>query len=135
MANTIDSKNIDELAGAVYFVVGRGTEGGSSSAYHLSVAGLTDKQWGEVGKVASNSGYSIGTIQVDLGQAGRWPLGETEGRKLKPGEKTYVDSIIDQASTYANGHGLKFTKDTDALRSDLLSHGNGKEGRTSINFT
>jgi hypothetical protein len=126
MENTIDTNNPDALGGAVYFVVGRGTEGGASDSYRLSVAGVTSKSWGDVSAVASNSGYSLGAIQVDLGQAGTLPLGTTENRKLKPGEKTYVDAIIDESSAYANAHGLKFTKDTDQLRSQLLSHGNGE---------
>lgn len=73
-----DTRNPDALAGAVYFIVGRGTEGGPAS-YRLSVAGVNDRSWGDVSSVAANSGYSIGTIQVDLGQRGTWPLGQTSG--------------------------------------------------------
>ena len=36
----IDTHDVDSLAGATYFVVGRGTEGGPSS-YHLSITGVT----------------------------------------------------------------------------------------------
>jgi hypothetical protein len=57
----IDTRNLDALAGAVYFTVGRGTEGGSAS-YRLSVAGVDRSEWGQPGAVAANSGYSIGTI-------------------------------------------------------------------------
>src|ERR1700756_1550837 len=135
--SNINASNRTTLAGAVYFVVGRGTEGGSSS-YHLSIAGITagacDRGWGDASNVKENSGYSIGTIQVDLGQRGNWPLGATENRPLKRGEKTYVDAVIDQASAYANEHGLRFTVDLDQLRSDLLSHGDGKNNRSTIGF-
>ena len=83
-----DTHNIDALAGAMYFIVGRATEGGPSP-YHLTIAGITyrgkEPNWGKVEKVAANSGYSIGTIQVDLWQRGTWPLGATESAPLKPG--------------------------------------------------
>lgn len=88
MKDNIDSRDLDALAGAMYFTVGRGTEGGSVS-YHLSIAGINDHEWGNAQVVAQNSGYSIGAIQVDLGQRGTWPLGATQGRTLKPGEQTY----------------------------------------------
>lgn len=54
-----DSDNTDSqaLSGAMYFIVGRGTEGGSAS-YRLSVAGVTDAHWGEASHVKANSGYS-----------------------------------------------------------------------------
>ncbi len=134
---TPNTHDIDSLAGATYFVVGRGTEGGPSS-YHLAIAGVSsgtsDPNWGKVDKVAANSGYSLGTIQVDLGQRGTWALGATDGATLKPGETTYVDSIIDQASKYAKDHDLKFTSNTAQLRTDLLTHGDGDRGRTSLTF-
>ncbi|WP_226468470.1 peptidoglycan-binding protein [Luteimonas panaciterrae] len=120
----IDTRNLDATAGAVYFTVGRGTEGGSAS-YRLSVAGVSGNEWGTVSAVAANSGYSIGTIQVDLGQRGTWPLGAIRDRPLNPGETTYVDAIIGQASAYARQHGLRFTDDQAQLRADLLSHGDG----------
>lgn len=120
----IDTRNLDATAGAVYFTVGRGTEGGSAS-YRLSVAGVSGNEWGTVSAVAANSGYSIGTIQVDLGQRGTWPLGAIRDRPLNPGETTYVDAIIGQASAYARQHGLSFPSDTTQLRADLLSHGDG----------
>jgi Putative peptidoglycan binding domain len=132
MAN-IDIEDPIQRAGAVYFVVGRGTEGGSNP-YRLTV--VADR-WGDVGSVYDNSGYSIGTIQVDLGQRGRWPLGAVSGRALLPGETTYVDGIIGQAAAYAQAHNLPFPTDEDelaTLRSDLLTHGNGKDGRSSITF-
>lgn len=97
----IDTTNIDALSGAVFFSVGRGTEGGSAS-YRLSVAGVTTTEWGQVAKVAANSGYSMGTIQVDFGQRGTWPVGAIAGRDLRPGEKTYVDAVIEQASAYSD---------------------------------
>ncbi len=91
----------DDLAGAIYFVVGQGTEGGSSS-YHLSIAGMTidgnEPRWGNQSKVAGDSGYSIGAIQVDLGKRGTWPLGARDNRALELGEGAYVDSIISAAS-------------------------------------
>lgn len=137
MPNNIDTRNLDATAGAVFFAVGRGTEGGGSS-YHLSIAGVTEglrePRWGTVSAVRDNSGYSLGTIQVDFGQRGTWPLGATEGRRLKPGETTYVDGVIDQASAYAKAHGLPFTHDRADLRADLLSHGNGEGERSSIRF-
>jgi hypothetical protein len=132
--NTHDA---DALAGSMYFVVGRGTEGGPSS-YHLSIAGVTagtsDPHWGHANKIVADSGYSLGTIQVDLGKRGTWALGSIDGAKLKPGETTYVDGIIDQAGKYAKEHGLKFPEDTKQLRHDLLTHGNGKEGRSTLAF-
>lgn len=129
----IDTTNIDALSGAVFFAVGRGTEGGSAS-YRLSVAGVTAAQWGQVAEVAANSGYSMGTIQVDFGQRGTWPVGAIAGRDLRPGEKTYVDAVIEQASSYAKKNHLPFATDLRDLRSDLLTHGNGKHGRQSIEF-
>lgn len=135
MAN-IDINDPTQRSGAVYFVVGRGTEGGGSS-YRLSVAGVTPSQWGTVSSVADNSGYSIGTIQVDLGQRGTWPLGAIENRSLKAGEASYVDAIIGQASAFARANQLPFPSDAaglSALRSDLLSHGNGQGNNPSIRF-
>ena len=105
----LDTHDVNSLAGATYFVVGRGTEGGPSS-YHLSVTGVTsgtsDPNWGHANKIIADSGYSLGTIQVDLGKRGTWALGATDGAALKPGETTYVDGIIDQSSKYAKDHGL-----------------------------
>lgn len=133
----LDTHDVNSLAGAIYFVVGRGTEGGPSS-YHLSIAGITsgtsDPNWGKADKIVANSGYSLGTIQVDLGQRGTWALGATDGTALKPGETSYVDGIIGQAAQYAKDHDLKFTTDTAQLHIDLLSHGNGERGRTTLNF-
>lgn len=43
----IDTTDIDALSGAIFFSVGRGTEGGSAS-YRLSVAGGTTAQWGHI---------------------------------------------------------------------------------------
>jgi hypothetical protein len=37
-----DTRDAESLAGAVYFIVGRGTEGGPAS-YRLSIAGLIDQ--------------------------------------------------------------------------------------------
>lgn len=134
----IDTRNLDAVAGAVYFTMGRGTEGGADS-YRLSIAGVTPSRWGQVGAVADDSGYSIGTVQVDLGKRGTWALGATTGRDLRQGETTYVDAVIAQASAYASRNGLSFPSDTRQLRTDLLSHGDGelrKNGtrRESINF-
>lgn len=132
----IDINDAAQRAGAVYFVVGRGTEGGPSS-YRLSVAGVNNQEWGTVSAVASNSGYSIGAIQVDLGQRGTWPLGAVADRMLKPGETTYVDAIIGQTSAYAAAHHLPFPSDAAGLatlRSDLLSHGDGQRNRPSIHY-
>ncbi|HVI55846.1 MAG TPA: peptidoglycan-binding domain-containing protein [Luteibacter sp.] len=133
----IDTHDVNSLAGATYFVVGRGTEGGPSS-YHLSITGVTsgtsDPNWGHANKIIADSGYSLGTIQVDLGKRGTWALGATDGAALKPGETTYVDGIIDQSSKYAKDHGLAYTNDTAKLRANLLTHGNGEHGRTTLNF-
>lgn len=137
MPTHIDTRDLDATSGAVYFSVGRGTEGGPAS-YHLAIAGITqgvtEPHWGSVSRVAQNSGYSLGAIQVDFGQRGTWPLGAISGRALQPGETTYVDAVIDQASRYAKAHQLPFAEDTAALRRDLLSHGNGQSGRSSIHF-
>jgi hypothetical protein len=54
----IDTRNLDALAGAVYFTVGRGTEGGSAS-YRLSVAGVDRSEWGQASKMAASSRYNI----------------------------------------------------------------------------
>lgn len=122
----IDTRNLDALAGAVYFTVGRGTEGGSpATAFRLSVAGVDRSEWGQASAVAENSGYSIGTIQVDLGQRGTWPLGATKERELRAGETTYVDAIITQAADYARRNGLTFPDNASELRADLLTHGDG----------
>jgi hypothetical protein len=133
----LDTHDLDSLTGATYFVVGRGTEGGQSS-YHLSIAGVTagtsDPNWGNAAKIRANSGYSLGTIQVDLGQRGTWALGATDGAALKQGESTYVDGIIEQASKYAKDKNLEFTQDHSQLRANLLTHGNGKEGRSTLAF-
>ena len=132
-----DTHDINSLAGATYFIVGRGTEGGPSS-YHLSIAGVTsgtsDPGWGDAKKVVADSGYSLGTIQVDLGKRGTWALGSADGAAPKPGESTYVDAIIDQSAKYAKDHNLKFTDDKTQLRADLLSHGNGEHGRNTLAF-
>ena len=129
----IDTRNIDALSGAIFFTVGRGTEGGSAS-YRLSVAGVATNEWGKVGEVVANSGYTMGAIQVDFGQRGTWPVGAIEDRPLRPGEKSYVDAVIAQASSYAGRNHLPFTDNLRELRSDLLTHGNGKKGRQSIDF-
>lgn len=137
MPSNIDTHDLDTVSGAVYFSVGRGTEGGAAS-YHLSIAGVTvgtsEPRWGEVGRVAQNSGYSLGTIQVDFGQRGTWPLGSIESRTLQPGEQTYVDGVIQQAAAYAQAHNLPFAQNHADLRRDLLSHGNGLNGRSSLSF-
>jgi peptidoglycan hydrolase-like protein with peptidoglycan-binding domain len=133
MTDPVDTHNVDATAGAVYFIVGRGTEGGGDS-FHLSVAGVSRAEWGTVGAVAANSGYSIGTIQVDLGQQGLRAVGAATDRALKPGEKTYVDAIIEHSSAYAQAHGLIYTDDKVALRTDLLSHGDGRGKHASIHF-
>ncbi|MCL1635734.1 peptidoglycan-binding protein [Luteimonas sp. SX5] len=125
---SIDLQDPDQAAGAVYFVVGRGTEGGNAS-YHLSITGVTnaatatDPGWNDIDRVIAQSGYTLGSIQVDLGQRGMWALGAIDGRRLQPGEKTYVQAVIDEASNYAKSNGLPFTNDHAQLRKDLLSHG------------
>jgi peptidoglycan hydrolase-like protein with peptidoglycan-binding domain len=133
----LDTHHVNSLAGATYFVVGRGTEGGPSS-YHLSITGVTagtsDPHWGHADRIVADSGYSLGTIQVDLGKRGTWALGSTDGSAPRAGETTYVDGIIDQAAAYAKDHDLKFTEDTMKLRSDLLTHGNGEHHRTTLSF-
>lgn len=127
-----NTQDADAVAGAMYFIVGRGTEGGPNS-YRLSVAGVNSSDWGTVQDVAANSGYSIGTIQVDLGQRGTWAVGKTTG-PAGAGETTYVDAIINESSAYAKANGLSFPTDTTKLRADLLTHGNGLRGRSSISF-
>lgn len=133
----LNTHDLDSLAGATYFVVGRGTEGGTSS-YHLSITGVTagtsDPNWGNTEKIIADSGYSLGTIQVDLGKRGTWALGSTDDAPPKSGQTTYVDGVIDQSSRYAKDHDLKFAHDTAQLRTDLLTHGNGEHGRTMLTF-
>ena len=133
----------DELVGAIYLVVGQGTEGGSAS-YRLSIAGITlsntkDQSWGEQSQVAGDSGYSIGAIQVDLGKRGEWVVGAVENQRPKEGEMAYVDAIISAASAYAQAHKLPFAEDHKKLRADLLSHGhdkfnNGKKTKDGLQF-
>lgn len=134
---SLDTYDVDSVAGALYFIVGRGTEGGTSS-YQLSVAGITyhgpHSNWGKSGEVADNSGYSIGSIQVDLGQRGEWPIGATQYAPLKPGQTTYVDGLIVEAARYARKHHLEFTSDTARLRVDLLTHGDGKGHHGTLVF-
>lgn len=133
----LDTHDIGAVTGAIYFVVGRATEGGPSS-YRLSVAGIpsgsADPSWGKVEEVKADSGYSIGAIQVDMGKRGTWALGSTSGAALRPGEQSYVDAIIDEAAKFANDHHLNFTKDRTRLRADLLTHGNGQDGRSALVF-
>ncbi len=87
---------------------------------------------GQSGAVAANSGYGIGTIQVDLGQRSTWPLGATTNRAPGAGETIDVDGIIGQAADHARRNGLTFPQDTTQLRADLLTHGNGRSGRDTI---
>jgi peptidoglycan hydrolase-like protein with peptidoglycan-binding domain len=130
-----DTHDLDSLAGAMYFIVGRGTEGGPSP-YHLSIAGITvrsaEPEWGELEHLVGNSGYSLGSIQVDLGQRGTWPLGATEPKPLQHGQMTYVDALIAEVAQYAEKHHLKFTSDRSKLRADLLTHGNGERHRSKL---
>ncbi|WP_424681208.1 XVIPCD domain-containing protein [Frateuria sp. YIM B11624] len=132
-----NTHDLDALAGAMYFIVGRATEGGPFP-YHLTIAGITFKgaepNWGDTARVAVNSGYSLGTIQVDLGQRGTWPLGATKDAPLQPGQVTYVDGLISQVASYAKAHHLKFPSDTTELRAQLLSHGDGKRHRSTLVF-
>ncbi|UGB37187.1 peptidoglycan-binding domain-containing protein [Frateuria soli] len=132
-----DTHDIDAVAGAMYFVVGRATEGGPDP-YRLSIAGITrqggDRDWGKVEEVIANSGYSLGTIQVDLGQRGTWPLGATEDVPPKPGQATYVDALVAQVAKYAEAHHLEFPSDRAQLRGDLLTHGNGKGRHSALKF-
>lgn len=109
MSNT-NTDNSDSISGAMYFIVGRGTEGGAAS-YRLSVAGVTESSWGDANHVVDNSGYSIGTIQVDLGQRGTWALGAIDSH-LGPGQTSYVDGIVNESSAYAREHRLSFPDDT-----------------------
>ncbi|MGN2250827.1 XVIPCD domain-containing protein [Frateuria sp. GZRe14] len=133
----LDTHDIDVMAGAIYFVVGRGTEGGPAS-YRLSIAGIpggtADAGWGKAERVKADSGYSIGAIQVDLGQRGKWPLGSTKETAPKPGETTFVDAIIDESAKFGSGHDLKYTADRLRLRTALLTHGNGLDGRDTLKF-
>lgn len=132
-----DTHDIDALVGAMYFVVGRGTEGGPSP-YRLTITGISshssDPGWGRPENVIANSGYSLGTIQVDLGQRGTWPLGATANVPLGPGQTTYVDGLIAASGKYAHDHGLSFPTDRNRLRADLLTHGNGEGGRGTLVF-
>lgn len=133
----LDLHDLEAVSGALYFVMGRGTESGASS-YHLSVAGVTvsmrEPLWGSVAAVAQDSGYSLGTVQLDLGQRGEWPLGAVSERALRAGERTYVDAIIIQAAGHAHSKGLPFAADHVTLRRDLLSHGDGRAGRSALRY-
>ncbi|MDQ8048675.1 peptidoglycan-binding domain-containing protein [Luteibacter sp.] len=127
-----NTRDRESTAGAMYFIVGRGTEGGAAS-YRLSVAGVSDRNWGDPDHVVDNSGYSIGTIQVDLGQRGTWALGAIDSH-IEPGQTSYVDGVVNESAAYARSHELSFPQDTSKMRADLLTHGNGKDGRTTISF-
>lgn len=62
--------NNNELAAAVYYAIGVGSEGsigGRDVAYKLAFAGTIDPNSGRMSPVA-NSGFSLGTLQSDLGQ-------------------------------------------------------------------
>ena len=118
----------EQLAGSVYFVVGRGTEGGNAS-YRISVAGISESSWqGSVRpdfhNVAVNSGYTFGAMQLDLGARGLLKVGSTASI-AKVGEQNYVAAIIEQSKAYAAKNGLPFPEDTSNLRAALLTHGNG----------
>lgn len=133
----LDTHNVDVVAGAIYFVVGRGTEGGPAS-YHLTIAGVTsgttDPFWGDVKHVQSDSGYSLGAIQVDLGKRGTWALGSAKEAAPKPGERSYVDAIIEESARYAKDHHLKYAQDKVGLRADLLTHGHGQRASSTLKF-
>jgi hypothetical protein len=132
-------KTKQELAASVYFVVGRGTEGGTAS-YKISVAGVSESQWQSpaLSNVQLNSGYTIGAMQLDLGARGTLAVGSTSSLP-KTGEQSYVDAVISQSQAYAIKNNLAFPSDTSDLRSALLTHGNGGTTpsgatRTSITF-
>jgi hypothetical protein len=127
-----NTRDAEALSGAIYFIVGRGTEGGAAS-YRLSIAGISNQTWGDPTSVIDNSGYSIGTIQVDLGQRGTWGLGQIDGH-VTPGQTTYVDGLIEQSANYARAHGLSFPENSERIRFDLLTHGNGLAGRSTLSF-
>lgn len=121
----------------MHFAVGRGSEGGPASC-HLAIAGITqdvtEPHWGTVNNVAQNSGCSLGTMQIGFGQRGEWPLDAIDGHALKAGETTSVDAVVEQASTYSKVPDLPLIQDHADLRRDRLSHGNGLNGRSSIQF-
>ncbi|MCA3175791.1 MAG: hypothetical protein ING36_09680, partial [Burkholderiales bacterium] len=139
-----------ELAGRIYFVVGRGTEGGNAS-YRLSVAGIAESKWQAAGgqngtnstslkvkDVADNSGYTIGAMQLDMGARGLLKVGSTS-EIAKSGEQSYVDAVIEQSKAYAAKNNLRFPNETDDLRDALLTKGNGLiapngKQRSSITF-
>ena len=83
----------NQIASTVYFVVGLGTEGGASSSYKLSHAGV------------ASSGYSLGAMQLDLGQRGTMAVGSVKGA-AKAGETSYVDAVIDITVNGGNPGGL-----------------------------
>ncbi|HEY9133208.1 MAG TPA: peptidoglycan-binding domain-containing protein [Dyella sp.] len=62
----------NEARAVAYFAIGVSSEGGDQ-AYRLSLAGniAHDAQGHAVLQPVANSGYSIGTLQTDLGQAGQ----------------------------------------------------------------
>jgi hypothetical protein len=126
-------KTKQELAASVYFVVGRGTEGGSAS-YKISVAGVSESQWQSptLSSVKDNSGYTLGAMQLDLGARGTLAVGSTTSRP-KAGEQSYVDAVISEAQAYATKNNLPFPSDTSSLRDALLTHGDG--GKTPIGAT
>lgn len=118
----------EQLAGSVYFVVGRGTEGGNAS-YKISVAGISESSWQGSARpdfhdVALNSGYTVGAMQLDMGARGLFKVGSTTSI-AKGSEQSYVDAVIEQSKAYAAENGSPFPEDTSNLRVALLTHGNG----------
>jgi Ca2+-binding RTX toxin-like protein/chemotaxis regulatin CheY-phosphate phosphatase CheZ len=114
----------DQLTASMYFIVGIGTEGGDSS-YRLSVAGLKANN---LGTVSASSGYTLGAMQLDLGQRGLNAVGTN--RIAGVGETAYVDAILTITRAYcatpeAIAKGLVFPSNTTALRAQLLTHGTG----------
>lgn len=49
-ATKLNTHDLNAMAGAMFFVVGRGTEGGSAS-YRMSITGISTNNWGKVEEV------------------------------------------------------------------------------------
>lgn len=133
------SLTADELRAIAYFSVGVTSEGsvaGRAMAYRLSFAGSVGRD-GRMNPVG-NSGYSFGTLQIDLGQHPdvardlldsfqRWAATQTDHGTLRLSDRTYESTLDALQRTGRQMHknwgqsGLPCTVWRQASRSRLSS--------------
>jgi hypothetical protein len=118
----------DELRAAAYFAVGvtsEGSIGGRDVSYRLSFAGSVGRD-GRMNPVG-NSGYSFGTLQIDLGQHPevardlldeyqRWAVTQRDSATLRLDEGTYATTL---ASLQRTGREMRAAQAHDIDRTDL----------------